>query len=329
MGGPMTSMELSVIVPVYNEERVIEVFHRALVEVLDGLDFPCEIIYVNDGSRDQTGDRLDALRASDSRVRLLELSRNFGHQSALAAGLSRASGRACVFMDADLQDPPALLPRLVERWRAGVEVVYAVRRARPGDSLFKRWTARLFYRGLGLIAGVSLPPDAGDFRLLDRKVVDALIALPERHRYFRGLVSWVGFRQEGVPFDRPARAAGETKFTLWKMIRFAVDGVTSFSHVPLRLVTLAGFAASAGSAVLLAWAFYVKFVAHRTVQGWTSLIAVVLLLGGAQFLALGILGEYLARVLDETKGRPLFLVRRAAGFGEAAADRPPRPESRA
>lgn len=324
MGGSMTSAELSVIVPVFNEERVVDVFHRALAEALNGLGIATEIVYVNDGSVDGTAARLDALRAADGRVRIVELSRNFGHQSALAAGLSRATGRACVFMDADLQDPPALLPRMVERWRAGVEVVYAVRRDRSGDSFFKRWTARLFYRGLGLIAGVPLPADAGDFRLLDRRVVDALNALPERHRYFRGLVSWVGFRQEGVPFDRPARAAGETKFTLWKMIRFAVDGVTSFSHFPLRLVTVAGFAASGGSAVLLGWAFYVKFVAHRTVQGWTSLIAVVLLLGGAQFLALGILGEYLARVLDEAKGRPLFLVRRAVGFGEDSTDAAPR-----
>ncbi len=312
---------LSVIVPVFNEEAVLPAFHRALTAVLGPLGIDYEILFVNDGSTDGTAAGLDALRGTDERVKFLEFSRNFGHQSAMAAGLAFARGRACVVMDADLQDPPELLPRMLELWRGGHEVVFAVRRSRSGETPFKKITAHVFYRLLRVLAGVDIPPDTGDFRLMDRSVVDAVNALPERNRFMRGLVSWIGFRQIGLPFDRPPRAAGETKFSVWKMFRFAVDGLTSFSHVPLRMVTLAGFAAFLGSAALLSWVSYVKFLSRRTVPGWTSLIGVILLLGGAQLLALGVIGEYIARIFDEAKRRPLYLVRRSAGIpGDASGE---------
>lgn len=322
MGDSVNLPRLTVVVPLLNEEAVLDAFHAALTDVAAGLPAALEVIYVDDGSTDGTSARLESLRARDPRVKTIEFSRNFGHQSALAAGLARAGGDAVVLMDGDLQDPPSLLPAMLERWRNGAEVVYAVHRSRAGESFVKRATAHLFYRFLRRAAGTALPLDAGDFRLLDRRVVDALNALPERRRYLRGLVGWVGFRQEALPFDRPARAAGKTKFTFFRMLRFALDGVTSFTSFPLRLVTLAGGTASLGSLVLLGWAFYVKFVAQRTVPGWTSLMAVVLFMGGAQFLALGVVGEYLARVLDEAKGRPLYVVRRVAGF--EAGDPPPK-----
>ncbi len=236
----MTVPDLSVIVPVYNEEAVLPEFARVLAETLNPTGLAYETIFVNDGSSDGTAQRLESLHQGDARVKVIEFSRNFGHQSAMTAGLRAAKGRACVIMDADLQDPPSLLVKMLEQWRAGYDVVYAVRRSRDGETFFKKATAALFYRMLRALAGVDIPPDTGDFRLMDRRVVDVLNALPERNRFLRGLVSWIGFRQIGVHFDRPARAAGETKFSFWKMARFALDGLTSFSRVPLRLVTLAG-----------------------------------------------------------------------------------------
>jgi polyisoprenyl-phosphate glycosyltransferase len=297
----MEKIELSVVVPVYNEEAVLEEFHRRLKATLDGTGVSREIVFVDDGSRDGTLPILRKLRNNDPAVRIVALSRNFGHQNAISAGLDRAAGRACVIMDADLQDPPELIPALLEKWREGFEVVYAVRTGREGESFFKRWTAGAFYRVLGWMAGVAIPRDA-------------VRELPERNRFLRGLVGWVGFRQTGVPFERPARAAGETKFSLFKMIRFALDGITSFSRLPLRLVTLVGFLCFAVSVAVLGWVFYVKFIGRTSVQGWTSLIGVVLGIGGAQLLALGILGEYVARIFDESKRRPLYIVRQTEGF---------------
>lgn len=309
------SVEISVVVPVFNEEAVVEEFHRRATAVLKGLgDY--ELIFVDDGSRDSTLAHLLKLRAADPRVKVLELSRNFGHQSALTAGLEAARGRACVAIDADLQDPPELIPELVKKWKEGFEVVYAVRTAREGETLFKRWTAVAFYRLLRALAGVDIPMNTGDYRLLDRGVVDALGKLPERNRFLRGLVSWVGYRQTGVPFERPARAAGETKYSLFKMVRLALDGITSFSRFPLRLVTLMGVVCFVGSMAVFGWALYVKYAADTGVQGWTSLMAVVLFLGGVQLLAVGVLGEYIARIFDESKARPLYLVRRGHGFDE-------------
>lgn len=302
------------IVPVFNEEAVLSEFAKVLTETLGPLGLTYEIVFVNDGSSDGTGARLESLRLKDVRVKVIEFSRNFGHQSAMTAGLRAALGRACVIMDVDLQDPPALLIKMIEKWREGYDVVYAVRRSRAGESLFKKATAALFYRTLRVLAGVDIPPDTGDFRLMDRHVVDVLNSLPERNRFLRGLVSWIGFRQVGILFDRPPRAAGETKFSLWKMIRLALDGLTSFSRVPLRLVTIAGVSAFLSSGAVLSWVLWVRFFTDRSVPGWTSLSGIVLLLGGAQLLALGVIGEYLAHIFDEAKDRPTYIVRRTWGI---------------
>lgn len=306
-------LDLSLIVPVFNEEAVLPEFARVVTETLAPTGLNYEIIFVNDGSSDGTARFLETLVQSDSRVKAIEFSRNFGHQSAMTAGLRTAKGNACVIMDADLQDPPSLLISMVEKWREGYDVVYAVRRSRDGESVFKKTTAAMFYRMLRGLAGVDIPPDTGDFRLMDRRVVDVLNALPERNRFLRGLVSWIGFRQIGIPFDRPARAAGETKFSLWKMLRFAVDGLTAFSRVPLRLVTVAGFGAFLASGGVLGWALWIRLFTDRSVPGWTSLMGVLLLLGGTQLLALGIIGEYLAHIFDEAKARPTYVVRRVLG----------------
>lgn len=310
----MNLPDLSVIVPVFNEEAVLPEFSRVLSETLTPTGLTYETIFINDGSSDGTAQRLDSLRLGDNRIKVIEFSRNFGHQSAMTAGLRVAKGRACVIMDADLQDPPSLLIVMLDQWRAGYDVVYAVRLSREGETFFKKATAALFYRMLRVLSGVDIPHDTGDFRLMDRRVVDVLNSLPERNRFLRGLVSWIGFRQIGVSFDRPARAAGETKFSLWKMVRFALDGLTSFSRVPLRLVTIAGGVAFLGSGGVLVWALWVRLFTNRSVPGWTSLIGIVLLLGGAQLLALGVIGEYLAHIFDEAKARPTYIIRRTSGF---------------
>ncbi|HRY28777.1 MAG TPA: glycosyltransferase family 2 protein [Elusimicrobiota bacterium] len=305
---------LSIVVPVFNEEEVVSEFYRRLKQVLRSMDIAHEIIFVDDGSRDNTVSLLLKQAAGDDTVKVIEFSRNFGHQNAISAGLDHAAGDACIILDGDLQDPPELIPEMVSKWREGHEVVYAVRNAREGEGFFKKGTAAVFYRLLRTLAGVDIPKDTGDFRLMDRQVVDALGRLPERNRFLRGLVSWVGFRQVGIPFDRPARLAGETKFSLFKMLRFALDGITSFSRLPLRLVTLVGLFCFLGSLAVLGWAFYVRLFTVRSVQGWTSLIGVVLFLGGTQLLATGVVGEYIARIFDEAKQRPLYLVRRTHGF---------------
>ncbi len=315
----LKGVELTVVVPVFNEEEMVEAFHGESARVLRAMGIAYEVIFVNDGSRDRTLEKLRAIQAEDPAVRVIDFSRNFGHQAAMSAGLDAASGRAVAIMDGDLQDPPALLPQMMAKWREGLDVVYAVRRSRGGESFFKRTTAFLFYRFMHSAAGIDLPVDTGDFRLMDRKVVEALKSLPERSRFLRGLVSWIGYRQGGVPFDRPARAAGETKFPFWRMARFAMDGITSFSVLPLRLVTLSGFLCFLGSLGVLGWALYVKLFTGHSVQGWASLMGVVLLLGGIQLLSVGVLGEYIARLFDETKRRPLYLVRDRWGFPDRSS----------
>jgi glycosyltransferase involved in cell wall biosynthesis len=299
-------LDLSLIVPVFNEEAVLPEFARVVTETLAPTGLNYEIIFVNDGSSDGTARFLETLVQSDSRVKAIEFSRNFGHQSAMTAGLRAAKGRACVIMDADLQDPPSLLVRMVEQWRAGYDVVYAVRRSREGETVFKKTTAALFYRTLRALAGVDIPPDTGDFRLMDRRVVDVLNALPERNRFLRGLVSWIGFRQIGVPFDRPARAAGETKFSLWKMARFALDGLTSFSRVPLRLVTIAGWALFWRAGVVLVLGplgsiFYREKRSRLDVVDGNRPAP-----RGCPVAGPGVIGEYLAHIFDEAKGRPTY-----------------------
>jgi dolichol-phosphate mannosyltransferase len=306
--------DYSIVVPAYNEEDTLAEFYARLVKVLESLDGGSEILFVNDGSTDETEKILQQLHQKDPRVRILHLSRNFGHQVAITAGIDLAQGRACLIMDADLQDPPEVIPEMVRLWHAGFEVVYGLRKKRLGESRFKLASASLFYKALKHLARIEIPQNVGDFRLLDRKVVDALKTLPERNRFVRGLVSWVGFRQTDLLYERDARFAGETKYPFLKMLKFALDGITSFSATPLRLATWMGLLCSFASFLLILWVIAAKLFTDRTVLGWASLMVVVLLIGGVQLLTIGILGEYIGRIFDEAKQRPLYLIREKIGF---------------
>jgi len=309
---------LSVVVPCFNEAEVLWETHTRLVHALSQLDeVEFEIVYVDDGSRDATPNILRELQALDAHVRTLRFSRNFGHQTAVTAGLEHASGDAVVLIDADLQDPPEVIGEMVARWREGYHVAYGVRTDREGETRFKLATAKAFYRLLNRMSETEIPLDTGDFRLMDRSVVDALRAMPERDRFVRGMVAWAGFRQVAVPYKRAARFAGESKYPLFKMVRFALDGVTSFSRAPLRLATWMGFLVSAVALVAITYALVLRLFTSNWVTGWTALFIAVLFVGGAQLLSLGVIGEYIGRVYDETKRRPLYLVEEAHGFDHA------------
>lgn len=309
---------LSVVVPCFNEETVIREMHRHLVASLEKvphLDF--ELIYVDDGSRDATLKHLRDLQRMDERVRVLALSRNFGHQIALTAGLQNAQGDAVVVIDADLQDPPEVILEMLDRWREGADVAYGTRTQRESETAFKRWTASAFYRLINRIADVAIPLDAGDFRLMDRKVVDAILAMPERDRFVRGMVAWTGFRQESVPYRRMARAAGETKYPFRRMLRFAIDGILSFL-APLRLAIYVGFFASGLALSGIAYALALRIFTDIWVTGWTLLFIAIVFFGGVQLVLIGIMGEYLGRIYGEVKRRPLYLIEERLGF--AATD---------
>jgi polyisoprenyl-phosphate glycosyltransferase len=297
---------LSVVAPMLDEEEIAEEFYSRVCSALS--DIPFELVVVDDGSTDSTPEILERLAGNDPRLRVVTLSRPFGHQTALTAGLDHARGDAVVMMDADLQDPPALIPKLLERWQSGVDIVYAVRKARAGESMFKRSTAKLFYRLMSRLSHIPLQQDAGDFRLIDRRALDALLAMRERNRYLRGMTVWVGFTQAAVPYERDARYAGETKYTLRKMLRFSLDAVSSFSHVPLQLATLLGFVISAVAFLLVPVIIGLRFFGEY-LPGFSTITIALLLLGGVQLITLGILGEYVGRIYDEVKGRPLYFVR--------------------
>lgn len=313
--------ELSVVIPAFNEEQNVEPMYERLVAALDGVVESLEILFVDDGSKDGTWQRVSALSERDPRVRGVRFARNFGHQAALTAGVDLAKGRGVVIIDADLQDPPEVIPEMVERWRDGYEVVYGQRAEREGESAFKLATAAVFYRLLARITSVEIPVDTGDFRLMGERALTAFRALPERNRFIRGLVSWIGFPQIAVQYRRSARLAGDTKYPLKKMIRFALDGITSFSFLPLRLATILGFAVSFSAFVYIAVVLVLKAVGVSW-SGYTSLMASILFLGGVQLLMIGLLGEYLARVFDEVKRRPLYLV--GDSTDHAAPVTPPR-----
>lgn len=309
----------SLVIPVFNEAQGLEKLFERLCCVLKGAEARLsgasfEVILVNDGSRDGSAEILDALHRKDSRFKALHLSRNFGHQVAITAGIAHASGDTVTVMDADLQDPPEVVMSFIEKWSDGFEVVYGVRKRRDGETWFKRSTASLFYRLIRKMTGLDIPVDTGDFRLMDRKVVDSFLELPERHRYIRGLVSWVGFRQIGVPYDRAMREFGMTHYPFHKMLKLAIDGIASFSFFPLRMATGLGFIVSAGAFLGLLFSLYLRFFTDRTIHGWTSLMVVVLFLGGVQLLSLGVIGEYLGRMFDEVRQRPLYFVSRRAGL---------------
>ncbi len=307
---------LSVIVPMYNEEEVIEVAYRRLKAVLDTLGESYEMILVDDGSRDRTSSIVRELCKIDRTVKLVEFSRNFGHQIAVTAGMDHASGRAVVLIDADLQDPPELIKDMVARWREGYDVVFGKRIERKGESWFKKMTASMFYRLLRSMTSVNIPVDTGDFRLMDRKVCDALTAMRERSRFIRGMVSWAGFKQTSVDYVRDERFAGETKYPLRKMIRLSLDAMTSFSTRPLKIASILGFVLSAIGFIYLFIVLYQRFFTDTTTQGWTSLIAISLLFHGITLSLLGVLGEYIGRTYEEAKRRPLYLVSDALNFAE-------------
>jgi glycosyltransferase involved in cell wall biosynthesis len=309
MSHALSSYKLSIVAPCYNEEGGLPEFLRRLKAVCAQLRCEHEIILVNDGSRDGTLRVACELAAADATVKVVNLLRNFGHQAAVTAGLDLAEGDAVVLIDSDLQDPPEVILEMIERWQAGADVVYGQRRTREGESGFKLFTAKLFYRLLRRMTKSNIPADTGDFRLMDRKVAEALRGMRERHRFIRGMVSWVGGRQEPVAYDRRARFAGETKYPLRKMISFAIDAITSFSVVPLRMVTYLALAILALAVVMTAVVFAVKLVRpDYFIPGYASLILVIIFFGGVQLLALGVIGEYLGRMYESVKSRPIYIV---------------------
>jgi dolichol-phosphate mannosyltransferase len=299
---------LSLVLPIFNEEQVIPELHTRLQSFLTTLALDAEVVFVDDGSRDRSMQLLRALSQGEPRYRILSFARNFGHQAAITAGVDHAAGEAVVVMDADLQDPPEVVLAMVAKWREGFDVVYGRRRTRQGETWFKLVTARLFYRLFAAMIPIEVPLDTGDFRLMSRRVVLALRGLRETHRFVRGLVAWIGFRQTAVVYDRPGRFAGETKYPLRKMARFAVDGITSFSILPLRFSLYLGLVMSLCSLAVMAWAVLAKYVLHHVVPGWTAIVVVVALFASAQFLMIGILGEYVGRIYEEVKRRPLYIV---------------------
>lgn len=307
---------ISVVVPVFNEEEIIGLFYDRMKKVLTSLDgLSWEIIFVDDGSRDTSFAKLSAMAASDPNVKVLKFSRNFGHQIAITAGVDAARGDCVVVIDSDLQDPPEVIPAMVDQWRQGFDVVYGVRSEREGETAVKLMTASMFYRLLGRLTNVQIPANVGDFRLMSRRVVDQLKLLREKDRFVRGLVSWVGFRQTGVTYHRAAREAGVTKYPLGKMIKFAFDGITSFSTAPLKLATWTGYL-SALAAVLYLISVFVQRALGITVEGWATIMVAMLFLGSVQLICLGILGEYLGRVFNEVKPRPMYVVEERLGLEE-------------
>jgi polyisoprenyl-phosphate glycosyltransferase len=317
---------VSVVVPVYNEQAVVFESYTRLKAVLDGLNESYELIFVNDGSSDATPVIVRRICETDPNARFIDFARNFGHQTAITAGMDFASGDAVVVIDADLQDPPEVIPAMIARWREGYDVVYGKRAERKGETLFKRLTSAAFYRVLRKLTDVDVPVDTGDFRLIDRKVCDALKQVKERNRYVRGIVSWLGFRQTGVEFVREKRFAGETKYPLKKMLRFAFDAITSFSYKPLKLSSYVGVTVSLGSFAYLLVVLYLKLFTTTTVTGWASTMAVTLFFNGVVLMMLGIIGEYIGRIYDEAKGRPLYVVRETMNFVEKAREGAGEPE---
>jgi dolichol-phosphate mannosyltransferase len=317
----------SIVVPVRDEEALLPQLYARVRAVMDALDGAAELVMVNDGSEDASYVIMRDLHERDARVRVVDLSRNFGHQLAISAGMAYARGRAVIIMDADLQDPPEVIPELVAKWRSGADVVYAQRASRRGETQFKLLTARLFYQLIRRLTAVDIPPDTGDFRLLDRRVVNTLLQMRERHRFMRGLSAWVGYHQVAVPYERAERTAGATKYPLRKMLRFATDAITGFSYVPLQLATTFGFILAGLSLLGILIAIGVRLFTNQIV-GQASTLILVLFLGGIQLIFLGIIGEYLGRIYDEVRARPLYIVREVLeGSGQEIPEHPENQES--
>lgn len=300
---------ISVVIPMYFEEKVAKECYRRITSVMHSQNYDYELVFVNDGSTDQTLDILVELATKDNCVKIINFARNFGHQTAVTAGIDYADGDAIVVIDADLQDPPELIPEMVCKWREGYEVVYAKRRSRKGESWFKLVTAKYFYKFLNNMSDIEIPKDTGDFRLIDRKVADVFRKMTERNRFVRGMISWVGFRQTFIEYDRDERFAGETKYPLKKMLKFASDGIVAFSTKPLRLMMTIGFLAVILSFIVLIYSILIKFFGQDVEAGWTSIMVAITFFSGVQLLSLGIVGQYIARIYDESKNRPIYIVR--------------------
>ncbi|MCM3005103.1 glycosyltransferase family 2 protein [Priestia koreensis] len=304
----------SIVIPVYNEEAVIHETYRRLKSVMNSTKEAYELLFVNDGSRDQTAAILKGYSDGDDSVKLIDFSRNFGHQIAITAGMDYARGEAIVVIDADLQDPPELILEMIEKWKEGYDVVYAKRVQRKGETFFKKQTASLFYRILRASTDVDIPVDTGDFRLIDRRVCEEMKGIQEKNRFVRGLVSWVGFKQTAVEYVRDERLAGETKYPLKKMLKLSLDGLTTFSYKPLKLATYTGSLLSLAGFIYMFIVLYQKLFTDSTVEGWASLIVIQLFFSGIVLILLGIVGEYIGRIYDETKNRPLYIVRECYGM---------------
>ena len=307
---------ISVVVPVFNEEEVLPQFYDRLSQVFRCIDMRVEIIFVDDGSTDKSLEIILSLCERDKNLKILQFSRNFGHQAAILAGMQNAKGDAVITMDADLQHPPEIIPELVTRWREGYEIVYTCRESTADITIIKKITSKYFYKMINSLSNINIPDGAADFRLLDRKVVDALRTFNERSLFLRGLVSWMGYRRIGIPYKAPARAGGISKYSFIRMLGFAADGITSFSSFPLYISALIGIAISFLGFIYAAFVLYTWLFTARTIEGWTSLMIVVLLLGGIQLITLGVIGAYLGRIYGETKRRPRYLIRRKFGFEE-------------
>jgi glycosyltransferase involved in cell wall biosynthesis len=306
----------SIVVPVYNEKENILPFYERTLKVMEGMQEPFEIIFINDGSKDATVDLLADLHRKDKRVKVIDLSRNYGKEIALSAGIDYSSGKAVIPIDVDLQDPPEIIPRLAEKWKEGYEVVYATRESRQGESWLKKLTAAMFYKVIGSFVHINIPPNTGDFRLIDRKAVDALKELRETHRFMKGLFSWIGFRQTGILYQREPRFAGNTKWNYWKLINFAIEGITSFSNIPLRLATYLGLIVSLCALLYGLFFFITTLIIGNPVPGYPSLLVIVLFIGGVQLFCMGLIGEYIGRIYDESKQRTLYFVRDKIGFND-------------
>jgi dolichol-phosphate mannosyltransferase len=300
---------LSIVIPIFNEESNILALHQRLSTVLLGIGVSYELLFVNDGSVDNSIHLLKALALKDEQVKYIDFSRNFGHQIAVSAGLEYAEGKKIVIIDADLQDPPEIIADLYLKMQEGFDVVYAKRKARKGETWLKRQTAKWFYRLLKKITSVEIPVDTGDFRIMDKKIVEILKTMPERHKFLRGQIAWVGFRQTFIEYERDERLGGKTGYTYRKMLRFALDGITAFSDLPLKIVTWFGFLVSFIAFLMILFAFYSRFILQDYEKGWTSLIVCVLFIGGIQMIAIGIIGEYLSRMNTDIRQRPLYIVR--------------------
>lgn len=301
-------IQLSIIIPIYNEEANIPPLYERLKKVAANITPAHEFIFINDGSRDRSIDLLRDLAARDSSVKYINFSRNFGHQIAVTAGLDHSKGEAVVIIDADLQDPPELIAEMVAKMKEGYEVVYAKRRSRVGESFLKRYTAKRFYRILARITSISIPVDTGDFRIMDKRIVEVLRNMPEQQKFLRGQISWVGFKQTYVEYDRNERNAGDTGYTYKKMIRFALDGITSFSNLPLKVATAMGFVVSFITFFVILYALYARFISKDYVAGWTSLMLAILFIGGVQLICIGIIGEYISRLSANVRNRPLYIM---------------------